>query len=432
MENQIIRGLNMEVKNTKNEHFTTLEWFRFILSLYIVIFHTFNYSTAPTWIREVFETGFFATSSFFILSGFILAHVYLKNKGTPEVSMREAPRDFLIKRFANLYPIHIISMLLFIVILLLIPYLNVNPNDTSTGIRYVTLDASNGVPYKDLIHIMNNWELVLAFVMNVFMVQSWNAYYMMFNFPTWSISTLFFFYMVFPYASIRIHKLKKPYFFLFVLNALALLPVVLCLLYTDMGYPEAGFLHRNPIIRLPEFLGGILLCHIYHTNKLSNKLPNKVGMFKIFALIIVLFTIMRVFLYYMSHFWDSWYIAYHLLHNGLVLSLEMLIIYFMINLPQIKNERINYWGERLGNSSLPLFALHIPIFFIFTRVQKLLEGNPALCFENFRSCVAAVSNAPDYRYFLVYLIITVIVCVYFQEKIVVPTRKTIIKYGIKK
>lgn len=94
MEIQSVYGLYMTVNTIKNEHFTTLEWFRFILSLYIVIFHTFNYSTAPTWIREVFETGFFATSSFFVLSGFILAHVYLRNKGTPNVSMREPPKDF--------------------------------------------------------------------------------------------------------------------------------------------------------------------------------------------------------------------------------------------------------------------------------------------------------------------------------------------------
>ena len=432
MENQLTYGLYMSVNNIKNEHFTTLEWFRFILSLYIVIFHTFNYSTAPTWIRDFFDTGFFATSSFFILSGFILAHVYLKNKGTPQVVMREPTKDFFIKRFANLYPIHIISMILFMIVLVAIPYANINPNDTGVGLRAVTLDATNGVPYSELRHVMSNTELVIAILMNIFMIQSWNAYYMMFNFPTWSISTLFFFYLVFPYAAIKIHQLKKPYFFLFILNAVALIPVVLCLMYTDMGNPEAGFLHRNPIVRLPEFLGGILLCHIYHQNKLNNKLPNTWGMVKLFILIVILLTAMRSFLYAMTNYWDSWFIAYHLLHNGLILSLEMLMIYFIVNLPQINNDRINYWGERLGNSSLPLFALHIPIYSVFSRIHKLLSGNPSLCFEDFRGCVAAATVAPDYRYYLLYLIVTIIVCVYFQEKIVVPIRKTIINHGIKK
>ena len=264
------------------------------------------------------------------------------------------------------------------------------------------------------------------------MVQAWNAYYMAYNFPTWSISTLFFFYLVFPYAAIKIHQLKKPYFFLFLLNAVAIIPVAVCLLYTDMGNPEAGFLHRNPLVRLPEFLGGILLCHIYHQNKLNNKLPTSFGMVKLFLLIVVFFTAMRTFLYAMTNYWDSWYIAYHLLHNGLVLTLEMLIIYFFINLPQITNEKINYWGERLGNSSLPLFALHIPIYSVFSRIHKLLAGNPSLCLEDFRGCVAAATVAPDYRFYLLYLIITIIICVYFQEKIVVPIRKTIIKHGIKK
>jgi len=432
MENQLVNGLHMSANTMSKEHFTALEWFRFILSLYIVIFHTFNYSTAPKWIREVFETGFFATSSFFVLSGFILAHVYLKNKGTPQVVMREAPKYFLIKRFANLYPIHIISMLLFMIVLVAIPYANVNPGDTNVGLRAVTLDATNGVPYSELRHVMNDTELVLAVLMNIFMVQAWNAYYMMFNFPTWSISTLFFFYMVFPYAAIKIHQLKRPYFFLFILNAIALIPVALCLIFTDMGNPEAGILHRNPLVRLPEFLGGILLCYIYHQNKLNNKLPTTFGMVKLFTVILVMFTAMRTFLYAMTNYWDSWYIAYHLLHNGLILTLEMLIIYFFINLPQIKNERINYWGERLGNASLPLFALHIPIYSVFSRVHKLLAGNPSLCLDDFRACVAAATVPPDYRYYLVYIILTIIVCVYFQEKIVVPIRKSIIKYGIKK
>lgn len=413
------------------EHFVTLEWFRFILSLYIVIFHTFNYGTAPKWIREVFETGFFATSSFFILSGFILAHVYLRNKGTVNVAMREKPKDFLIKRFANLYPIHIISMVIFLTIIYFIQKIGMDKGDVGASIRYVTFDATNGAPYSELFHYMSNAELITAFFMNIFMIQSWNPYYMMFNFPTWSISTLFFFYLMFPFVAVRIHKVKKPLFFLLILNFVALVPVFYCLIFTDMGYPEAGFLHRNPLVRLPEFMAGILLCYIYHRNKLNNTLPNTAAMIKMFFAIIILFGVMRLFLYYMTNMWNSWNIAYHLLHNGMIMTIEMLFIYFVVNLPHTNNQRVIKFAERIGSSSLPMFALHIPIFYIFQRIHKILSGDPALCFTDIRACLNAANHQPDYHYYLVYLIITVVLCIIFQEKVVVPVRKRIIKKTLK-
>ncbi len=422
----------MDKSLNEKQHFVTLEWFRFILSLYIVIFHTFNYKDAPPIIREIFDTGFFATSSFFILSGFILAHVYLKNKGKSDVALREDPKDFLIKRFANLWPIHIISMIIFILIIFSLPYFSVNPKDIASSIRNVTLDATNGAPYEELKHTMSNIELILAYIMNIFMVHSWNPYYMTFNFPTWSISTLFFFYLTFPYFAVRIHKMKNPYFGLFVLNAIYLTPVAICLIFTEMSYPEAGFLHRNPLVRLPEFLSGIFLCYIYHKNRLKGTLPDLKKMLNIFIIIILSLTIMKYWMYAMIHYWNSWNIAYHLLHNGLILTLEMLIIYFVINLPDINKESLVKLSLRIGGSSLPLFALHMPIFYVFIRIQKVLEGEPSLCLIDFKSCMSAATQEPHYIFYLFYLIITVYLCVIFQEKVVIPIRQVIIKNTIKK
>lgn len=420
----------MDVLSSEKKHFVTLEWFRFILSLYIVVFHTFNYKSAPKFIREIFETGFFATSSFFILSGFILAHVYLKGKGTNLVTMREKPKEFLIKRFANLWPIHIISMIIFFAIILSLPFLAINPKDLDSSIRFVVYDATNGMPYEELVHYMSNKETMLALLMNVFMIHSWNPYYLMFNFPTWSISTLFFFYLMFPLIAVRIHKIKKPLFFLFVLNFVALVPVFICLIFTDMSYPEAGFLHRNPIVRLPEFIAGILLCYIYHKNRMENKLPDFKKMIYIFITIIIGLTLARMFVYAMANYWNSWNIAYHLMHNGLILSLEMLIIYFIVNLPNITKQKWINISERLGGSSLPMFALHMPIFYVFIRIQKVLEGDPSLCLTDFRACMNAANQEPNYMFYLFYIIVTIYLCVKFQEKVVIPIRKTIIKKTI--
>lgn len=400
----------MQTSLQKNEHFMALEWLRFFLGLYIIIFHTFHYANSPNFIRDIFGFGFFATSTFFILSGFLLSHVYLKHHGTNSVILRESSRSFIVKRFSNLYPIHIFSMFLYIGIIMVIPYFGINENDANATIRFVVFDSNNGTPHEELRHYMSNTELFLAFIMNIFMVQSWNPYYMMFNFPTWSISTLFFFYLIFPFVVLKINKIKNIYLFLLILNFIYILPVVFVILFTNIGAPESGLLHRNPLIRLPEFLAGIVLCVIYHRSKINNTLPNKKDMFILLSFIILGLYLSKLFLKILSNDFNSGNIAYHLLHNGLILTLEMAIIYYFVNIPYFKNEKLIEIAKKFGGAALPMFALHIPLYAIFIRVQKYLNEGQA-----------------DYLYYIVYLVITIYLCIIFQEKFVVKARNKIQK-----
>ena len=83
-----------------NERFIGLEWLRFFLGVYLVMFHTLPFYSEYTHLSglvEFTELGFFATSSFFALSGFLLTHVYLDGN-----KLREPPLSFMTKRFANL------------------------------------------------------------------------------------------------------------------------------------------------------------------------------------------------------------------------------------------------------------------------------------------------------------------------------------------
>lgn len=405
----------MQPSLQKNEHFIALEWLRFFLGLYIIIFHTFHYDNSPTFIRAIFDFGFFATSTFFILSGFLLSHVYLKNHGTNSVKLRESSKSFIVKRFSNLYPIHIFSMFLYILIIITVPYFGINENDANATIRFVVFDSNNGTPHEELIHYMSDMELFLAFIMNIFMVQSWNPYYMMFNFPTWSISTLFFFYLVFPFVALKINKIKNIYLFLMILNFIYILPVMFVVLFTNIGSPESGLLHRNPLIRLPEFLSGIVLCVIYHRSKINNTLPNKKDMFILLSFIIFGVCLARLFLRILSNDFNSGSIAYHLLHNGLILTLEMAIIYYFVNIPYFENEKLIKIAKKFGGAALPMFALHIPLYAIFIRVQKYLNEGQA-----------------DYLYYFIYLAITIYLCIVFQEKFVVKARNKIQKFMLEK
>ena len=56
----------------RTEHFIGLEWLRFLLAIYVVLFHTVHayVEDEPTWLSELAGVGFFATSSFFVLPAF--------------------------------------------------------------------------------------------------------------------------------------------------------------------------------------------------------------------------------------------------------------------------------------------------------------------------------------------------------------------------
>lgn len=391
-------------EKSSKEHFIALEWLRLFLGIYIAIFHTFHYKDAPSLIREIFGYGFFATSTFFILSGFLLSHVYLKNHGQETVYFKESSKNFIIKRFSNLYPIHIFSMLIYIFLILILPY--INSADVNLSIYNVVYDSNNGTPHEELKHKLSNFELMNVFLMNVFMLQAWNPYYMTFNFPAWSISTLFFFYILFPFIAKGINKVKNLYIFLLVINLIYIIPAWFFIVFADLGSPEAGILHRNPLIRLPEFISGIVLCAIYHRHKLYDKLP------KIKQMIIITFILFfglwgaKLFLKTMAIDFNSGNIGYQLLHNGMILLLEVLLIYYFININPNLSEKVINISKRLASSTLPIFVLHIPINMIFIRVKTYY-------------------NIDSYYIYLVYLFLLIYISIIFQEKIVVPVRNKI-------
>lgn len=88
------------MSRANKEHFIGLEWLRFLLGLYVVVFHTLHsypQEQKLPWIQDLAGVGFFATSSFFVLCGFLLSHVYCQRG-----RLREPARSFWSRRLANL------------------------------------------------------------------------------------------------------------------------------------------------------------------------------------------------------------------------------------------------------------------------------------------------------------------------------------------
>lgn len=413
--------------STVRKNFVSLEWLRYFLGIYIVLFHTFNYPEVPGWLRKFFEMGFFSTSTFFVLSGFLLAHVYLRDQGKAEAHMPGSRKSFWVKRLANLYPIHLGSLLLMVAVFNVLPLLQIIPGDAEVSLRHVTLDMNNWAPWAEMKHTMSDRELYSAIFMNLTLLHAWNPFYLTFNFPSWSISTLFFLYLLFPMLAPWLSRLKNPLGAIGITNLLYLTPVALCIGFGWFGAPETGILHRNPIIRLPEFAAGILLCSLYHQNTRKGLHLSRGQAFGLLAFIIASLLSASALLTFSGSISSKGNVAYFLAHDGLLLPAQLALIYLAIHLPNPNPASIlSRWAKPLGNCSLSLFALHMPLFMIFARTDRVLDGSPMLCLTDVSACLAAAGSKSAWHY-PVFLILLTLFCVLFQKTFVEGNRRWIEK-----
>lgn len=143
---------------------------RFILALGVVLFHyqlQWVYGPPGT---GLITHGRLGVDVFFILSGFILTHVYLAQ----ERAGRYRLRPFIVARFARIYPMHIIMVLFTLMMVVAASLL---------GAEY----ESEGLS-------------VSGFVQAVLMVHAWfpTDIQNWWNGPSWSLSAEWFAYLLFP------------------------------------------------------------------------------------------------------------------------------------------------------------------------------------------------------------------------------------------
>ena len=115
--------------------------------------------------------GYLGVDFFFVLSGFIITHVYLTSLAAPT---RSAVRIFLWHRFIRLYPVHV-TVLLTLVLLIWLARANHIPLNNPDEWRETSI----------------LWHLALLHAWGVVPKPGWNA-------PSWSISAEWFAYLLFP------------------------------------------------------------------------------------------------------------------------------------------------------------------------------------------------------------------------------------------
>lgn len=412
----------------EKQRFIGLEWLRFLMGLYVVIYHTIHFyperKTVPL-LDELTSMGFFATSTFFVLSGFLLAHVYLTDN-----QMREPARSFWVKRFSNLYPIHIFALLFSIVVVTWIGFMAIPPDGAKASVRFVVYDTNEVLARTNpelFQHYMTNLELAFNGLLQMTMLQAWNPYYLTFNAPLWSISALFFFYLVFPYAAPRLMRARNKWGVLAIIGLCYLIPPVLVIWSQDYGMPYTGLLQRVPLLRLPEFLAGIVAYGLFRQRSERGAQPSRTIRLVMTGYLLLSFAVATALFTHGSKFW------YFLLHNGLLLPSQLILVYLSALAQEPKSEWLKHWSPRLGAASLSMFALHVPLSGLFMTLEKWIMGDFPLCFSNWSACIEAaghVENAIEvYGFFLLFVIF---ICVIFQEQAVAPTRRWLIRHLLPK
>jgi peptidoglycan/LPS O-acetylase OafA/YrhL len=161
---------------------------RGVAALLVVLFHApiFGVGFSAYSVTYFFYQGWLWVDFFFLLSGFIMAHVY-GDAFSAQVTARRY-RDFLVSRFARLWPLHFATLLM-MVVLNLAKFAIAPPFTEMLPAPFVGRDAPGYLP----VHLL----FVQSFA---FPGDTWNV-------PSWSIAAEWWAYLVFPFLFLLLRRL---------------------------------------------------------------------------------------------------------------------------------------------------------------------------------------------------------------------------------
>jgi len=304
----------------------SLTGLRFVAAFLVVVFH-FGNPPSPQLVHNIISHGFVAVSLFFILSGFILTYNYMDGDGR----LKTGKREFMVARLSRIYPAYLLAFLVYAPFALQ---------------QIATIDAHS--PW------VNTTYFALAALT---LLQSWSdATVLVWNEPAWSLSAEAFFYLMFPFVAPFILRLGGRRLLAAGLLLWLASMAAFAVHQVNPGF-DRNFWLFNPLMRLPEFLLGIVLGKLWLTRK-----PPRVqqllethagwGVVASVAALLALFSI------------DADESKFY---NGMVAPLLMALIYSLAlgrgTVARLLALRPMVW---LGEASYSLYILHWPLWFAIT------------------------------------------------------------------
>lgn len=332
---KIFEPVSAVSENMYPSYFRTLASLRFFAAFWVMLFH-FSDALPGGSLKEsgFVSNGTMAVDFFFILSGFIIAHIYKGQFYSGQITKV----SFYIKRLARIYPVHLFTLCIYVAAIFLargLGELDRFPSEMSSYYEGLSFDR---------------------IMFNAFLVHGWGVEPDLFlNKPSWSISAEWFVYLCFPFFILAGRKAH----FLTWLLAGAVLAVILWWLTPLIGLRRLTLLTFDySILRiLPEFLIGMGIYDFGRRYRLSVKAQPL--FLTLFLLTLFLAECRAEGIYLMFLFAAIIYLAAEVDrqgHNGL-----------------LQDRGLVYMGE----ASYSLYMIHFPVLdFTYVFIGLYMYGGP--------------------------------------------------------
>ncbi|MBV8505087.1 MAG: acyltransferase [Alphaproteobacteria bacterium] len=314
------------------EQLSSLTPLRGIAALWVVVFHFCWYFPAvhPERYTGAVYKGYLAVDMFFVLSGFVITHVYKEGFARRVTGRRY--REFLKARVARIYPLHITVLFLFVA-----------AATAERAASYALRGSFEPIP------LLGERSLG-GFFANLVMLQGLWARELSWNDPAWSISLEFLAYLMFP--------LLFPVLWRAGPAAKAGVGGLLVVVLGWLAHRTGGYFNQwngaYAILRcLPEFLAGMLLYSAYQSGVFASALATDT----VFAVVVL--------------------VLIALLHLGAP-DLAIIPLFPLLILAAVRNtgrsaSLLNspplVW---LGDISYSLYLLHWFVLFVTTEIARQL------------------------------------------------------------
>ncbi|WP_282628939.1 acyltransferase family protein [Empedobacter sedimenti] len=332
---------------------------RFFFAFAVFLSHLTFVKTDLEWYNwlkfNVFFEGYLGVGFFFILSGFVLALNYEKKViDNPSFDKKK----FYIARIARIYPLHVLTFCI------MLPFVVINV-------------------WQGYFH----WDIGGA---NLFLLQSYipiKDFYFSINNVSWSISTEFFFYLMFPFFAIWLHKFPKLKYI-----SLIIIPIIIVAepyFKTDLKL-EKGIFYINPIVRSFDFILGIITCQFYRKVKDTNINFSKGTLIELGSLLLL-----GIFFYF---------------HNDVARAFRYGIYYWipMVAIVLVFAMQKGFFSKILQNKGL-IYLGEISFAFYMIHMIVIKYGNQYLPKLNDFSKIGI--------YFIVALILSALIFEYFEKPV---------------
>lgn len=325
-------------------HLHALTGLRFFAALHVVGFHLWRFDAwdAPVVVERFVRSGPVAVTLFFVLSGFVLTYTYAD--GTRLVT---TTRSFLWARFARVYPVYLLGLLLSFPVVLALW------SRAGGGAEALTSELARGLAAGLLVQA-HHPDLALA----------WNP-------PAWSLSAEAFFYVLFPLLAPRVLACSRRSALVVggVAVGVSLLASYGLALAADAATDDRVqrlFVHAfkyHPLVRLPEFLLGVVAARLFLDERGPPRVPATAWLVALASLVVVALGL----------------VPYALWHNAFLAPLFALVVVALASGPTTVGRALSCRAlVKLGEASYALYILHVPLLYWIAGVGERRTGEKVL------------------------------------------------------